>query len=282
MAGYLSRRNLLPAHYRALYLTGSRARGWDNESSDVDVVVVSPEPFAPPAGAAEAVGQGSLRISHAKVSVEGRAHDIEYWTVDQVRELLRKASWQVYEPGQGQERQFMLYEINFLDRLGHALALDGGPTVREWQETVRSSAFRAMRAAFWLHDARNYHADSEGQLGSGDVHSAALSARLAVECAVDALLARHGQLSPNGKWRARRFKEASPTALTFDAYWRLQTMQGFDPARPTAWISTALDEVAPVLKEVDAWLSTEHERHHGTGCGADSRAATVSHRERDR
>jgi Nucleotidyltransferase domain len=271
----LSGRNLLPEQCRAVYLTGSRVRGWDNDASDVDVVVVSPEPFTPPVEKAEFVGQGALRIRHAKMSVEGRAHDLEYWTEDQVQRLLRKVSWQVFELGQGQERQFMVYEINFLDRLGHVLPMHGEPAVRAWQETLRASAFRAARVAFWLHEARNYRAASEGQLRSGDVHSATLCARLTVECAVDALLARHGQLSPSGKWRARRFMEITPTTLTFDRYWRLQTMEDFDAARPGTWISTALNEVSPVIAEVDAWLRAEHDRHHGADCATPGPAVTA-------
>ncbi|MEU9096832.1 nucleotidyltransferase domain-containing protein [Streptomyces sp. NPDC048361] len=272
----LSSRNLLPARCRAVYLTGSRVRGWDNVASDVDVVVVSPQPFTPPVDAAELVGQGALRIRHAKVSIEGRDHDLEYWTEDQVGALLRKVSWQVFELGQGQERQFMVYEINFLDRITHALALHGEPALHAWQETLRASAFRAARVAYWLHEARNYRAASQGQLASGDVHSATLCARLTVECAVDALLARHGQLSASGKWRARRFMEISPGTLSFERYWRLQTLDGFDDAHPEAWISAALNEVSPVVEETDAWLRAEHARNHGAACGTAGAAETAS------
>ncbi|WP_328314822.1 nucleotidyltransferase domain-containing protein [Streptomyces sp. NBC_00442] len=278
----LSSRNLLPTRCRAVYLTGSRVRGWDNDASDVDVVVVSPEPFTPPVEAAELVGQGALRIRHAKVRIEGRDHDLEYWTDDQVEELLRKVSWQVFELGKGQERQFMVYEINFLDRLAHSLAMHGEPALRAWQDTLRASAFRAARVAYWLHEARNYRAACEGQLTSGDVHSATLCARLTVECAVDALLARHGQLGPSGKWRARRFMETSPAALTFERYWRLQTLEGFDAAHPEAWISAALNEVSPVVEETGAWLRAEHVRHHGADCGTADPAGTVVDHDEDR
>ena len=264
-------RGLLPEDPRAVYLTGSRARGWSTEASDIDVVVVSPEPWSPSDGCGNPVGWGAARIQHAKTAISGRPYDVEYWTEGQVADLLAKVSWDAYEPGRGLERQFMLYEVNFLDRLENAVSIHGGDIVERWREAARDSAFKAMRAAFWRHDAVNYCDDAQGQLAAGDVHSATLSARLAFECSVDALLARHGQLSSNAKWRARRFKSVNPPSLDFDRYWTTQTMREYDTLGPAGWVASTVQTAAALCTEVGEWLDAEYARRRPVGVPQQSR-----------
>jgi hypothetical protein len=261
MAGH----GLLPPDALAVYLTGSRVRGWGNRASDVDVVVVSPDSWSPPDGGGNPVGWGAARIRHVKTAIDGQPYDVEYWTEEQVTGLLGKVSWQAYEPGRGLERQFMLYEVNFLDRLANAVSVAGHEAVEEWRQAVRDSAFKAMRAAFWRHDAVNYCSAAQGQLASGDVHSATLSARLAFEHAVDALLARHGQLSSNAKWRARRFKSVNPPSLDFDRYWTTQTMQEYQTLGPAGWVTSTVATATALCEEVGEWLAGEHARRAPAG-----------------
>jgi hypothetical protein len=251
---------LLPEDPQAVYLTGSRARGWGNAASDIDVVVVSPGPWSPSDGCGNPVGWGASRIQHVKTTVSGQPYDVEYWTEDQVTDLLTKVSWDTYEPGRGLERQFMLYEVNFLDRLGNAVSIHGEEAVERWREAARDGAFKAMRAAFWRHDAVNYSDDARSQLAAGDIHSSTLSARLAFECAVDALLARHGQLSSNAKWRARRFKSVNPPSLDFDRYWTTQTMQEYATLGPAGWVESTVRTATALTAEVGEWLAAEYAR----------------------
>ena len=83
--------------------------------------------------------------------------------------------------------------------------------------------------------------DSLGQLESGDLHSAVLSARRALGHTVDALLEERGQYgSQLSKWRPRRFQAANPASLPFAKYWELETMQGFDPDNPSKWVNEVL------------------------------------------
>jgi hypothetical protein len=76
---------------------------------------------------------------------------------------------------------------------------------------------------------------------NNDLNSAVLSARIAFDHTVDALLAEQGEYESHiPKWRARRFQVANPTKLTFSKYWALETMRDFDPNEPSKWVSEVL------------------------------------------
>jgi 2-phosphosulfolactate phosphatase len=249
----LADRGLIPASCRAAYVTGSRVRGWGNADSDLDVVVLTDGRQPDPGIGLSAIGRGANVIHATSVTVAGITCDIEYWPEKQVGALLSRASWQQFGV-KAQERQFMIYEINFLDRLGYAVAISEPERLRYWQEQLRTSAFRAMRAKYWLHEAEHFVEDARGQLAGGDAHSATLSARLAFGCAVDALLARYGQLSQNGKWRARRLLAADPPELSFAQYWNTETMAGLDRDDPRQWIESVAVQAAELCDRTRTWL----------------------------
>jgi predicted nucleotidyltransferase len=256
----LARLGLVPASCRAIYATGSLVRGWGNSGSDLDLVVVLSEPWVGTPSPFDRIGREPDFVQLVKTDIQGRNCDIEFWQEALVERLLSKVSWPEFKKGQAQERQLMIYEINFLDRLAYALPVLDGDMLESWRARLRESAFRAMRVKYWLHEARHYNEDALGQLAADDVCSAVLSARLAFNSAVDAMLARYGELSQNAKWRARRFRAASPPALPFDTYWEIETMQKFNPAEPQRWVDYVIELVINLSRETQAWLTAEYAR----------------------
>ncbi|MEU1881475.1 hypothetical protein ABZ470_29605 [Streptosporangium sp. NPDC020072] len=112
---------------------------------------------------------------------------------------------------------------------GAALAAAGWPST--------TPAFQAFLVTRSLAAADGCLDDALGQLATGDVTGAVLSARQALGHAVDALLESRGVYgSQLPKWRARRLAEARLPDLPFERYRALETMASFDQERPEAWV----------------------------------------------
>jgi hypothetical protein len=89
--------------------------------------------------------------------------------------------------------------------------------------------------------ADSFLEDAIGQLGAGDVESAVISAKMAFSHCVDALLESAGEYGfYTPKWRARRMRAVAPGAISFEDYWAIETMRGYDPADPGAWVSSVV------------------------------------------
>lgn len=254
----LASRALIPASCLAIYVVGSVARDWAHPTSDLDVIIVARET---PSDANDD-NPRYARIGHEpdfvwllSTSLVNRSCDIEFWRERLVDKLISRVSRSEFEKGRARERQLMIYEINFLERLRDAIPVYGHDDVSLWQERLRQSAFQAMRVKFWAHEATNYREHALGQLEVGDTYSAVLSARLFFGAAADALLASHGELGQNAKWRARRLLATRPQVLPFKTYWEIETMQGFDDRKPGEWVRSTAEAADGVLAEAREWLA---------------------------
>ena len=65
---------------------------------------------------------------------------------------------------------------------------------------------------------------------------AVLAAWMAYGLAVDAVLATHGELGENPKWRPRRVREIAPPEVPYADFWAVTTMRDLDPADPVRWV----------------------------------------------
>lgn len=130
-------------------------------------------------------------------------------------------------------------EKDFLERIGHGVPLHGADWLERTRKAVEESAFRFLMAAWMLNTADNYVEDAAGQLKSGDIESAVLSARIAFGFTVDALMCSVGETGQNPKWRARRVRESALEALPFEAYWAVETMRDL-PQGAEQWVESVL------------------------------------------
>ncbi|MCX4527002.1 MULTISPECIES: nucleotidyltransferase domain-containing protein [unclassified Streptomyces] len=249
----VSGRGLLPADHRAAFVVGSLARGWANPSSDVDIYVVTDEPWT---GAAS----GSIRVpltrpdvptAHFPGAGDGRRRELKYWTDGQIGEVLAKVSWAEFDAGRSIGQMVTRDEEQLLERLLACRPLSGEDWVRERQREIEQSAFRAVVVSYCLTNADDFVEDALGQLAVDDLDSAVLSVRQAFGHAVDALLASHGECGRLVKWRARRMAAARPEALPYERYWAVETMRDFDSAAPRAWVEDVITLCKSLSMEVE-------------------------------
>jgi hypothetical protein len=85
-----------------------------------------------------------------------------------------------------------------------------------------------------------------------DFDSAVLSARKALGRTVDALLESEGHFGARTpKWRAWRFRDSRPKALSFEEYWALETVRPFDPDDPQTWVNLVVQRCTDLTLEVE-------------------------------
>ncbi|MFG2531015.1 hypothetical protein [Streptomyces sp. NPDC048516] len=245
-------RGLVPDDAVAAFVVGSAARGWHNARSDFDIYVVTaaerhsetsnsmPVPLDPP------------RVRSETFYEHDKRWEVTYWLDSQIDQMLAKVSWEVYEAGTVAEDVLSRREELWLGRLGNCLPLFGEEWVDRNRKRLVASAFRSFLVVRSLGDADDAVEDALGQLESGDLESATVSARIAFGHAIDALLEGAGEFGSHlPKWRPNRFKAAAPEALSFEDYWALETMRGYDPADPRPWITDVLTICQDIAMRVE-------------------------------
>ena len=236
----LAERGLLPPDRLAVYVAGSLVRGWGNATSDLDVYVVTPQPWRPEPGSPFLPAAATAEVPVAVFYVGDRRWDVEYWSEPDVDRLLDAVSWEAFESGRSSSVTMPKDDVAFVQRLTRPLVVEGEDCVQRWEKQFADSAIRTMVASRALYVLDHLTEDAVGMLGNDDPTSAVLAARQALGYAVDALLASHGEFSDQPKWRARRMAELAPPELPFEDYWSLETMRTYDPAAPQAWVSDVL------------------------------------------
>ena len=225
-------------------VVGSTARGWRHARSDTDVVVIVP--------GHEGAGDRRTPSAHrdAVTGYEGPERiEVKYWPRSEVDGLIASLS-----PGSMQKGSAMHdlgdEEVTLLERLRHALPLLGEPVLSAWSRSIAASELGSVVAQRFLAHAAHVFEDFRGCLESGDFDTAVLTGRRAYEYAVDALNASRGEYGLESKWRARRVRVLDDEALPFHRFWAMQTMQGFDSARPGEWCLKVEDAYTAVVDNV--------------------------------
>jgi hypothetical protein len=243
----LADRSLLPADSVAVMVVGSSARGWANKRSDYDLYVITEAPLRRAGLARKSVPLQPSSVLTDSYTLDGRRREIKYWTDAQVDQIFAKVTWDQFENSKCPMHPLSEPEESFLERLFTAKPLRGADWVAHRRAELAGTAFQAFLVTRSLSAADACIEDVLGQLDDDDLESAVLSARGALRHTVDALLESRGHYgSQIHKWQARRFREAGISEVPFERYWRLQTMEDFDAARPQMWI----DQVITFCKEV--------------------------------
>jgi hypothetical protein len=245
-------KGLLPETYKSVFVSGSLVRGWGNATSDLDAIVISAEPWPRRDGEVTHVALEPPTLQHESTHVDGMRWDVEYWTEDQFAQLLDKLSLTRFERGEGIWQTLSADEVTMLERLPYGIASGGSEWLDNAKQALLDSAHRAVLVTQSLDKAGSYTEDAAGQVDAGDLASAVLTAKLAFDEAVDGLLASAGQFGSRWpKWRARRFRAADQSVLSFDEFWAVQTMRTFDPAEPAKWVEEVLLLCRRISMDVD-------------------------------
>ncbi|MFD7510565.1 nucleotidyltransferase domain-containing protein [Streptomyces sp. NPDC059853] len=246
----LTGRDLLGPDCQSAFLVGSLARGWGNSTSDVDIYVVCDKPRGGGMGAVIQVPLDPTQVTTEVIHSDGRRWEIKYWTSAQARQMLDKVSWQQFEAGASLSSFLSDEEERFLERLRNCIPVTGEKWVTEQRNTLDASAFRAFLISDCLGKSDDFREDALGQLRSGDLEAAILSAKLAFGHAIDGLLVSAGEYGRLTKWRARRFRTTSPQ-LPFELYWNIETMRTYDPVTPGHWVEEVLALCKSISMEVE-------------------------------
>lgn len=254
MMDTLRARQLVPDTCQAAYVVGSAARGWSNNRSDVDLCLISTEPWSVPESIDVPVPLQPATVPWHTFHADNHGWDLAYWLDDQVDQMLAKISWAEYDQTRASSDDVLTpREEVFLARVATCVPLAGEDWLARRRAEIEASAFKSILVTRSLGSASLAVEDALGQMEIGDLHSAVLSARMAFGHTVDALLAERGEHESHitTKWRARRFRTANPTALTFAKYWAIETMQDFDPQEPSKWVTEVLTLCQDLSLKID-------------------------------
>jgi hypothetical protein len=232
-------------------LVGSAARGWSNARSDYDFYVVGDKPWQGGYRSGYRIPLDPPEVLTESFYFEGRRWEATNWLARQVDQIIAKVSWNEFEnriPGQ----ILTVREEALLERLLLCVPVAGEDWIAQRQAEIKASAFKPMVITRSLGTADDAVEDALGQVESGDLDNAVLSARRALGHSIDALLEQHDQFgSAVHKWRPNRFRAADPAILSFERYWEMETMRTFDPEHPEKWITDVLTMCQEISMKVE-------------------------------
>jgi hypothetical protein len=256
--GPLRGRGLIPEDSVAVFVVGSAARCWHNERSDFDIYVVTACERETETSSIMRMPLNPPRVHNEIFYDRNRRWEITYWLVSQIEQMLAKVSWAEYERAVFADDFLSYREELALGRLENCLPLLGGDWILGYRDRLRATAFRSLVVARSLSAVENAIEDALGQMESGHIESATISARWALGHAIDALVEAHGEYgSQMPKWRPNRFRAVSPAVLPFEKYWELETMRDYDAQDPGRWIKEVLTICRDISSQVElSWPPT--------------------------
>ncbi|WP_327035182.1 nucleotidyltransferase domain-containing protein [Micromonospora ureilytica] len=247
----LREQNLLPSSTRCVFVTGSLARGWVHETSDIDLVVVSAEPFEDDRLAEITVVLEPDSLGLAAFTHEGRRGEVKYWLDTQVDQLFGKVSRKAFDEDQRIGSRLTEVEEFFLGRLGTCIPILGEDWLLRRQQDLQESAFQRFMIMQALNNSDRAADAAFGLLASGEADGAVLAARQAFGWSMEALLINHGEYSVDMKWRPRRMRVAAPSLVSYEQYWSIETMREYSTQNPGEWVETVVDLCKELSMEIE-------------------------------
>jgi hypothetical protein len=193
---------------RAVYVGGSRADGYGNARSDIDVYALVDEPVVRQPGEGFAVSCiGHRHIQYDFVSIP--------FLEDAIDQLQSSALEKI---------RLSTDDLKLLHRLCNSVAVSGCEIVRAYAERVRAAGFARLCAHRKAWECENGIQDAYGAWESGHVETAVYMLRTAVRLALDALVSLCGETANNDKWifprSVRAFGPDHPLCITFRNLYR--------------------------------------------------------------
>jgi hypothetical protein len=198
------------ARYRNVdiaFISGSLVEGFGNETSDLDVFVLSDTVIEPVGDAALSADLGAFAVD---IDFAGDIRtDTEIWTVDMVADIAARIG--ACDPLEWQATMR-------LDKAGLELA----HRIRVGEPLVAADRFAQLRELFgwghvgavlaqrFLQDYNESAEDAVGAVKAADAGAGLLNSRLALGAAADALCAVRGATNGKAKWRLHRLTATAP------------------------------------------------------------------------
>ncbi|MFF9393441.1 hypothetical protein [Streptomyces griseoluteus] len=205
------------AEAEAVCITGSTAAGWGNTFSDIDLYVFSDKELVLPVDETMETWPGAdpsgIRWHNWMGVYDGARVDLKVWPTSTLATALeRYLETEVEFCSMGDFLQDFVY------RLSIGIPLKNEKFFQEMNELLDSSSYKRALARLLKADTENSLTDVAGQLDSGDLMSARVSADIAAEHIADASLVLAGQLCRRKKWMLRRLEGTPECGITVDEY----------------------------------------------------------------
>lgn len=247
----LLRHELLPEHVDSAFVSGSLVVGWGHPNSDLDVYVVSDDPPPVPIMSTYRVPVEPETIGTIVRYVDEGRVDVEYWRPAQIDQIVRKVGDYDFEGDVPTTEVLESEEIDILSRLAAAAPIEGEDWLAARQAELEASAVRTIVTLVLFQGADDALDDADGLLKSHDLPAAVLSARRAFGLTVDGLTASYGELAQGERWRARKLLRTKPAELSWDEYWEIETMRGFDEDEAARWVQDVASRCRSLMGSVD-------------------------------
>jgi hypothetical protein len=246
------------------WVSGSIVEGYGNESSDVDVFVITRRPLAE---LGLTVERGDHGISG--VVSNGVRFDVEFWPLEAVDRLVdRLSAIPLGNAARNNMYALQFWETEFIHRV-----LVGVPVTNSEGFAWLRSRFDADAFTHFLFDnaVRKVDAvfdDAVGMLRAGQLRSAAIQAREAVGFAVDSLLHSYGDSNDKAKFRFERLARLAPRFpglhLVADKAWKTESGIPGEEVELESFIEQALRLSSDIVNQATHTVRAHHERNRPT------------------
>lgn len=202
----------------AVCLTGSTAAGWGNTFSDIDLFVFSDIDLDLPVDETMETWPGTDRSGIKWFNWMGRYGDarvdLKVWPTDTLSKVLQP----YFAEDEPEFSSLGIDAEDFVYRVSIASALKNPQFFAEMRDLLDRSSYRRSLARALKVTAENALTDVAGQLASGDVLSARISAVLSASTTADACLVIAGELCRRPKWLLRRIEATPACGIGVDEY----------------------------------------------------------------
>ncbi len=246
--------------YLCIYYSGSHALGWNHARSDFDLYVITKTPVEIDRHAPDAVDVWGIdvdadppKIGLFLGSFGPYRSDVEFWLESQIDHVLRRLPRT--SAVTDDVINFPSADREFLSKLAAGRAIAGEAWLLDRQRLLGASQVHRAITVQGMLTATSLLEDTAGFIASDDVASALLAVTQAFDVTIDALLALHGDLTPQQKWTARRFRAVQPGGISFERYWTIQTRSTYRASNPREWIEDTARECHRLLTHLTVELN---------------------------
>ncbi|MGQ7871534.1 nucleotidyltransferase domain-containing protein [Bacillus sp. 1A] len=218
---------VIGSNVKFIYVAGSLVEGFGNESSDVDMFVITED--MPKIETSEErpevlVNIGSYTIHN--ILEGGIRYDIEYHTIENFGEIVRKLNTIKYD-GETLSNRLTDQEFDFLHRLKDALPIENEELFYSYLKNINFSNLKLYKAILHLEEFGGLLEDANGAFQSGDFGSSFIMLNILLDSAINGFISMHGETNPKNKWIYRKIKRYQNSFQDNDFFEKYCKLKGF-------------------------------------------------------
>ncbi|KSU60369.1 hypothetical protein AS034_16130 [[Bacillus] enclensis] len=189
-----------------LYIAGSIMEGFGNESSDVDVFVISEEPEKLLNNHKRHAREATMKVGESLIKnivINDVRYDFEYYSSSHFHTIINELNSLNFNTDEHISR-LPADDVDLLHRLKFASPLLHEETFKTMKEEINFENLNKYIVVTTIEKYDGYLEDLEGALSSNDLGTAYVVVKLLLKNAVNAYLASVGETNPGEKWIYRK------------------------------------------------------------------------------